>query len=72
MLARSVFQATSNKTACPFCQARKDPSDIQMTQMKASTRTTEAMPVSSVAGVTPEPAWNAAFCAAVMTRHHRR
>ena len=60
MLARSAFQATSNNTTCPFCQARKVPSATQMTQMKASTSTTEAMPVSKVAGVKPEPAWKAA------------
>lgn len=51
MLARKVAQITSNKTTCPFCQARKVPSVTQMTQMKASTSTTDAIPVSSVAGV---------------------
>ena len=56
MLARSMAQATSNKATRPSCQARKVPNDTQITQMKASNNTADAIPVSIVAGVMPEPA----------------
>ena len=60
MLARSALHTTSKMPTCPSCQARKVPSVTQITHTKASTITTEAMAVSSVDEVTPEPAWNAA------------
>ena len=61
MLARNMLHARSNKTICPFCQARNVPSVTQIVHTKASTKMIEAIPVESVAGVKPEPAWNAVF-----------
>ena len=56
MLARSALHTTSNMPTCPPCHARKVPSVTQITQTKASTITIEAIAVSNVVGVTPEPA----------------
>ena len=56
MLVRDAAQFRSNIPICPSCQARNDPTVTHITQTDAKTRTTLAIAVSNVPGLTPEPA----------------